>query len=48
MDLLLGLSNDEDIYLGAGDNETQVKFFKYLTAPHKTVGSMASPFGSLF
>lgn len=41
------VSNDEIFVWGAGDNETQVKFFKYLTAPHKTVGSIASPFGSL-
>lgn len=41
------VSNDEVFIWGAGDNETQVKFFKYLTAPHATVGSIASPFGTL-
>ena len=41
------ISDDEVFIWGAGDNETQVKFFKYLTATHSTIGSMASPFGSI-
>jgi len=40
-------NGDEIMVWGAGDNETNVKFFPYMSATHSTVGSISSPFGTL-
>lgn len=40
-------NGDEIMVWGAGDNETTVKFFPYMSATHSTVGSISAPFGTL-
>lgn len=44
---ILWLSGNNIFVWGAGDDETSVKFFNYMTSTYSTGGSISSPFGSL-